>query len=210
MKDLDTRLKLGGVEYREVAMHDAPLSEEGIIDALGGGDLTRGSCASLGLAYIGQKGGMNVLDFRDGKSRNFFSTTVNLETISKLPGVKTITEKAKSAVTAGKKLLTHVEAGKEYYFVSGKHAAIVRKTDDAELQYLELQSAKRNGWTNFDKNPRYTLSSRFGDYRLGGFDVESFMIEVDSIKDSDDLRYLLGYINTAEGEQRKGKYGTIK
>lgn len=210
MKDLDTRLKLGGVEYREVAMHDAPLSEEAIINALGGGDLTRGSCASLGLAYIGQKGGMNVLDFRDGSSRGFFSTTVNLETISKLPGAKTITEKAKSAVTAGKKLLTHVETGKEYYFVSGRHAAIVRKTDDAELQYLELQSARRNGWTNFDKNPRYTLSSRFGDYRLGGFDVESFMIEVDSLKDSDDLRYLLGYINTAEGEQRKGAYGTIK
>lgn len=210
LKDLDTRLKLGGVEYREVAMHDAPLSEEAIINALGGGDLTRGSCASLGLAYIGQKGGMNVLDFRDGSSRNFFSTTVNLETISKLPGAKTITEKAKSAVTAGKKLLTHVETGKEYYFVSGRHAAIVRKTDDAELQYLELQSARRNGWTNFDKNPRYTLSSRFGDYRLGGFDVESFMIEVGSLKDSDDLRYLLGYINTAEGEQRKGAYGTIK
>ena len=210
MKDLDTRLKHANVEYKKVTMHDTPLSEEEIINALGGGDLTRGSCASLGLAYTGQKGGMNVLDFRDGESRNFFSTTFNLETIAKLPGVKTITETAKSAVTAGNKLLKHVEANKEYYFVSGRHAAIVRKTKEGVLQYLELQSATRNGWHNFDGNPRYTLSSRFGDYRLGGFDVESFMIDVDSIKDSDDLRHLLGYINTAEDKQRKGKHGTIK
>lgn len=210
MKDLDYRLKHAGVEYREVAMHDVPLSEEEIISALAGGDMTKGSCASLGLAYTGQKGGMNVLDFRDGASRDFFSTTFNLETIAKLPGVKTITETAKSAVTAGNKLLKHVEIGKEYYFVSGRHAAIVRKTKDGVLQYLELQSKDRSGWQNFDGNPRHTLSWRFGDYRLGGFDVESFMMDVDSIKDSDDLRYLLGYINTSPEKQRKGKYGTIK
>lgn len=210
MKYLDEGLKKGNVAYKEVTMHKAPLSEAEIISALAGGDKTRGSCASLGLAYMGQKGGMNVLDFRDGASRDFFSTTFNLETISKLPGVKTIIETAKSAVTAGNKLLKHVELGKEYYFVSGRHAAIVRKTAEEGLQYLELQSASRSGWQKFDGNPRYTLTHRFGDYRLGGFDVESFMIEVDSFKDSDDLRYLLGYINTAENEQRKGKDGTIK
>lgn len=210
MKYLDEGLKKGNVAYREVAMHKAPLSEAEIIGALAGGDKTKGSCASLGLAYMGQKGGMNVLDFRDGASRDFFSTTFNLETISKLPGVKTIIETAKSAVTAGNKLLKHVEIGKEYYFVSGRHAAIVRKTAEEGLQYLELQSAKGSGWTKFDGNPRYTLTHRFGDYRLGGFDVESFMIDVDSFKDSDDLRYLLGYINTAENEQRKGRDGTIK
>lgn len=209
MKELDEGLKRGGVEYRKVEMHKTPLSESEIIEALGGGDLTRGSCASLGLAYMGQKGGMNVLDFRDGASRGFFSTTFWLETIAKLPGVNTITETAKAAVTAGNKLLKHVEIGKEYYFVSGRHAAIVRKTADGVLQYLELQSATKNGWKDFDGNPRYTLASRFGDYR-NSFGVESFMIDVDSFKNSDDLRYLLGYINTAEGEQRKGKYGTIK
>lgn len=210
MKALDEGLKRGGVEYREVTMHKAPLPEAEIINALAGGDKTRGSCASLGLAYIGQKGGMNVLDFRGGESRNFFSTTFWLETIGKLPGVKTTIETAKSAVTAGNKLLKHVELGKEYYFVSGRHAAIVRKTAEEGLQYLELQSANRSGWQKFDGNPRYTLTHRFGDYRLGGFDVDSFMIDVDSFKDSDDLRYLLGYINTAENEQRKGRDGTIK
>ena len=210
MKDLDIRLKIDSVEYRAVAKHKTPLTDDEIIDALGGGDMTRGSCASLGLAYMGQKGGLNVLDFRDGASRNFFSKTFNLETICRLPGVKSISETAKSAVTAGNKLLKRVEVGREYYFVCGRHAAIVRKKEDGILQYLELQSATRNGWHNFDEKPRYTLSSRFGDYRLGGFDVEAFMIDVDSFKDSDDLRHLLGYINTAEDRQRKGKHGTIK
>ncbi len=209
MKALDEGLKRTGVDYREVQKHDAPLSEDEIINALAGGDLTRGSCASLGLAYIGQKGGMNVLDFRDGESRHFFAQDFWLNKIAKLPGSVSFYEYAKSSVTAGNKLLKSVERGKKYYFVSGRHAAIVQKTDNDELQYLELQSARRSGWQKFDGNPRYTLKTRFGEVK-NSFGVDSYMIEVDSLKDSDDLRYLLGYINTAEGEQRKGKYGTIK
>jgi len=210
MKSLVKGLKANNVEYRKVEMHESPLTEDEIIQALSGGDLTKGSCASVGLAYIGQKGGMNVLDFRDGSSRNFFSTTLNLKHISRLPNAKTITETAKSAVTAGNKLLKHVEVGKEYYFCSGRHAAIVRKNADGILQYLELQSANKSGWIDFNGNPRYTLNNRFGDFKFHGMDIDSFMIEVDSLKNSDDLRYLLGYINTADDKQRKGIYGTIK
>lgn len=202
-------LKKRGVAYNEVGWHDTPLTEDEIIRVLSGGDQTRGSCASVGLAYVGQKGGMNVLDFRDGESRGFFSTRWNLEAISRLPGVKTITESAKSAVTAGNRLLKHVESGKEYYFVTGRHAAIVRRTKDGVLQYLELQSATQSGWTNFDGNPRYTLKYRFGDYS-NSFGVDAFMIDVESLAASGDLRSILGYINTAEKEQRKGRYGTIK
>lgn len=197
-----------GVVNRAVKKHAKALLEDEIISVLAGGDMTKGSCASLGLAYMGQKGGLDVLDFRDGESRKFFSTTFNLEEISRLPGVKTIRETARSSTTAGNRLLKQVETGKEYYLVSGRHAAIVRKTEDGALQYLELQSARYSGWHNFDGNPRYTLKTRFGE--CSGYDVESFMIEVDSFKDSDDLRQLLGYINTADSEQRKGRHGTIK
>lgn len=206
--DLVDDLTDTGVVFKEVKKQAKQLAESEIISALAGGDMTNGSCASLGLAYMGQKGGMNVLDFRGGESQRFFSTTSNLQRISKLPGVKTIRETARSSVTAGNRLLKQVETGKEYYLVSGRHAAIVRRTEDGTLQYLELQSARRSGWHNFDGNPRYTLKNRFGE--CSGYDTESFMIDVDSFKDSDDLKQLLGYINTAENEQRNGGYGTIK
>lgn len=202
------RLDDNGVVCKAVKKHAKALSESEIISALAGGDLTQGSCASLGLAYMGQKGGLNVLDFRDGASRSFFSTRFNLDEISRLPGVKTIREMARSSTTAGNRLLKHVEPDKEYYLVCGRHAAIVRQADDGALQYLELQSARYSGWHNFDGNPRYTLKTRFGE--CSGYDVEAFMIEVDSFKDSDDLKQLLGYINTADSEQRKGRHGTIK
>lgn len=201
-------LKESGVDYRKVEMHETPLSNSEIIKTLAGGDLTSGSCASVGLAYIGQQGGMNVLDFRGGKSCDFFSMKSNLHMISTLPGVKTFVEVARSSVTAGNKLLKKVEVGKEYYLVCGRHAAIVRKSDEGELQYLELQSEAMSGWTNFDENPRYTLKTRFGENK--GYNVIDFMFEVDTLKNSDDLMELLGYINTAKGEQRKGKYGSIK
>jgi len=206
--DLVDKLEDNGVVCRAVKKHAKALTESEIISALAGGDLTQGSCASLGLAYMGQKGGLNVLDFRDGASRSFFSNRFNLDMISNLPGVKTTKEMARSSTTAGNKLLKHVETGKEYYFVTGRHAAIVRKTEDGVLQYLELQSARYSGWHNFDENPRYTLKTRFGE--TSGYDVEAFMIEVDSFKDSDDLKQLLGYINTADEAQRKGRHGTIK
>ena len=201
-------LKANGVAYKKVEMHSTPLTESEIISVLSGGDLTSGSCASVGLAYCGQKGGMDVLDFRGGESLVFFSRKANLRAIAELPGVKTFKEVARSSVTAGNKLLKRVEVGKEYYLASGRHAAIVRKTKDGVLQYLELQSSVRSGWINFDGNPRYTLKTRFGENK--GYDVEDFMIDVDTIKDSVDLKKLLGYINTTKNKQRKGKYGTIK
>lgn len=202
------RLEDNNVVCRAVKKHAKALTESEIISALAGGDLTQGSCASLGLAYMGQKGGWNVLDFRDGSSRSFFSNRFNLDEVSRLPGLKVHREIARSSTTAGNRLLKHVETGKEYYLVTGRHAAIVRKLDDGTFQYLELQSARYSGWHNFDGNPRYTFKQRFGE--TSGYDVEAFMIEVDSFKDSDDLRQLLGYINTAEDKQRKGGHGTIK
>ena len=102
-----------------------------------------------------------------------------------------------------------MEEGKEYYFVCGRHASIVRKKD-GQLQYLELQSSHSNGWTNFNGNPRYTLSNRFGCVNSSGMDVSAFMIDVDAFKDSEDFKSILGYINTAESKQKKGAGGYAK
>ena len=199
-----------GVNYNEVKKHTSKLTEEQIIDMLGGGDKTKGSCASVGLAYVGQKDGLNVLDFRGGESQNFFSYRYNLEQITKFVKEDDVKRQvARSTITAGNKLLKEVEEGKEYYFVCGRHASIVRKTD-GQLQYLELQSRYNNGWTNFNGNPRYTLSNRFGCVNSSGMDVSAFMIDVDAFKDNDDFKSILGYINTAESKQKKGSGGYAK
>lgn len=196
-----------GVEYNEVKKHTSKLTEEQIIDALGGGDKTKGSCASVGLAYVGQKDGLNVLDFRGGESQNFFSCRYNLEQITKFVKEDSVKRSvARSTITAGNKLLKEVEEGKEYYFGCGRHASIVRKAN-GQLQYLELQSSHSNGWTNFNGNPRYTLSNRFGCVSSSGRDVSAFMIDVDAFKDNEDFKSILGYINTAESKQKKGAGG---
>ena len=130
--------------------------------------------------------------------------------LSQIDGIRTINADGKTAITVGNRLLKECEVGKEYYLCCGRHASIVRKLENSKLQYLELQSAKSSGWTDFDGNPRYTLVSRFGcNSRLPS--VCDFMIDIsDSNFDTDDFKSLLGYINTAESEQKKGQYGTIK
>ena len=204
--------KLDGmsVEYKQVMMNQKQLTEKEIIDVLSGGDKTNGSCVSVGLAYIGQKGGMNVLDFRGGGSQSFFSKYVNLKEITKFPNVNAIFETAKSTITVGNKLLKRVEQGKEYYLTVGRHATIVRRTDDGILQYLELQSPTMSGWIDFNGNPRFTLASRFGCASGMGYTEEGFMIDVEQFKDSEELKILLGYINTSTDKQVKGVHGGIK
>lgn len=209
LKQLDSKV---GCAYNPVANHTKAISESEIIKALSGGDRTRGSCASVGLAYIGQKQGWNILDFRDGESRSFFSSSFNLHTLSLADGLKVLRAKGASSITVGNRLLQMCEAGKEYYLCVGRHAAIVRKTDKGVLQYLELQSATKSGWTDFNGNPRYTLKYRFGCTQTSGSSAYyDFMIDLnESSFETDDFRSLLGYINTAENEQRKGSNGTIK
>ena len=201
----------GGLAYKEVKKLKNKLTEGAIIEKLGGGDLTSGSCASVGLAYAGNKNGLDVTDFRGGESRSFFSSRFNLEELAKVFKADTVKrETARSYITSGNKLLKQVEKGKEYYFVCGRHAAIVRRTEEDVLQYLELQSARNNGWIDFDGNPRYTLSTRFGNRSSEGRDVSTFMIDVDSFKDNEEFKEILGYINTASDKQKKGASGYAK
>lgn len=205
-----TKLEEINVDYNPIKNHSSHLKEEEVIAALAGGDRTSGSCASLGLAYIGQKQGWDVLDFRGGGSQNFFSLSTNLFGLSKAKGIKTLKAEGKTSVTIGNRLLKQCEVGKEYYLVAGRHAAIVRKLEDGTLQYLELQSPTKSGWTDFNENPRYTLKTRFG-CNTSANPYGDFMIDIDeSDFSSDDFRSLLGYINTADGEQRKGKHGAVK
>lgn len=204
-------LKQQGVEYIKVEKHAKSLTESEIISALAGGDYTSGSCSSVGIAYIGQKRGLNVLDFRGGKSMDYFSNKTAKVNMFKALGAAPIEESsAKSNLTNGKRALAKMVKGKEYYLSVGRHAAIVRLNDDGVMQYLELQSATRSGWQDFANDVRDTLKWRFGCSSSGNHFSTAYLTDIDKFQANDDLTTLLGYINTSESEQRKGKHGTIK
>ena len=218
-------LQIRRIDYNPVKRHAKQLTESEIISAISGGDNTSGSCASVGIAYIGQKKGLNVLDYRGGKSMDYFSGKMAKVQMFEALGVTPIAESsAKSDLTNGKRILSQMIKGKEYYLSVGRHAAIVRAVDDPILdpitgevkkistkyQYLELQSAKRSGWTDFNKDVRETLKWRFGCSSGSSYWNTAYLSDIELFPDDDEFRTLLGYINTNESEQRKGKYGTIK
>ena len=205
------------VDYNPVQNQTKKMSEEEIINHLAGWDKTDGSCASVGLAYIGQKQGLDVLDFRGGKSEEFFSNALNLYKLSQVDGIKSLKADGKCSLTVGNRLLKQVEEGKEYYLCVGRHASIVRKTKEGKLQYLELQAdvaSGYGGWHDFDKNARYTLNKRFvctstSDH--GASSTYDFMIDIDeSDFSTDDFKALLGYINTSSSDEQKGMGGAIR
>lgn len=198
-----------GVDYLPVKDKYNTYSESEIISQMSGGDRTRGSCASLGMAYIGQKQGYDVLDFRGGESQFTFSLLLFQTRFAKLKGVVSKFGKYKGANASANNLLKSIEVGKEYYLGAGKHAAIVRKLEGDKYQYLELQSENHSGWTDFNENPRYTLKTRFGCSNQDG--KKAFIIDIDASDFSTyEFRSLLGFINTSVDGQMKGKGGYEK
>lgn len=211
VKILSNKLEKAKVKYNKVELHETSLSEEEIIKTLGGGDKTGGSCASVGLAYVGQKGGLNVTDFRGGQSKSILSLDDNLKKVVAFSNTGIIKQKAKSSVSAGKRLLNKMEKGKEYYLAVGRHASIVRKTEENVLQYLELQSPIKCGWKDFEKDIEHTLIKRFGcSIRENPWKAEGYMTEVEGLKDSEELRVILGYINTVGMKEMKGATGHVR
>lgn len=204
------------VKYNEVAQLDKKLSTQEIIDRVGGGDKTKGSCASLGLAYIGNKSGLDVLDFRGGSSQSLFASYPRLKKLLELDGVKGRAISGYNDFKTAKDLLGDVEEGKEYYFAIARHAAIVRKVD-GQLQYLELQSGYdiegyRNGFYALDRDK---LKKRFkcaASHTWYGskYETPGIIIEAESLYNNDEFRELLGYLNTAADKQKKGVHGGIK
>lgn len=199
------------VEYNEVKKLQKELTTEEIIKKLGGGDQTKGSCSSLAFAYIGNRNGYDVLDFRGGISTEIFATTRNIVEIANLDGIESKVIKRANDYNAVKELLTFVEEKKEYYLETGKHAAIIRIRNRG-FEYLELQSETENGFKKLDSS---VLKTRFGcqaSYSVGGikFEKSNVLIDVDSCKNSEEFKNLLGYINTAKDKQNKGEGGYAK
>ncbi len=200
-----------GISSNPIKKSRKKLTEEQIINAVSGGDKTKGSCSSAAFAYIGNKGGYTVLDFRGGKSCDFFSRDSRIQMIGNLPGVKMNVVKNTNDFTAVRELLEKVEAGNEYYLATGRHAAVIRK-NEGRFEYLELQSRISNGFKPLDN---VVLKERFKckkthSTRHGKYEVDSYIIDSNSLKDNPEFHNLLSFINTAGSKQMKGIEGHEK
>lgn len=195
------------VEYRPLQKAAQERTTQEIITRLSGGDKTKGSCSSLALAYAGNKAGYDVLDFRDGESRLFFSSRSSIQKISEIPNVKSIVFNGRDDVETAKQLMANMQEGKEYYLATGGHAAIVRYVG-GEYQYLELQHpSDGNGWHALNE---YRLRERFRCKESREVECASFLIDVDTLSSSDEFKNILGFINTAEAKQIKGGDGNVR
>ena len=195
---VETELKKKNVEYREVKDLPKPLTDTEIIERLGGGDMTRGSCSSLAFAFAANKGGLDVLDFRGGDSLKYFSTTSNIaEIITKCGGVRNFN-------VSGVEMMRQTEIGKMYYLSIGRHAAVVRQVSKGKYEYLELQSYRFNGWKPLNAS---VFASRFS---ARGREWSAEMCDITLLAKESSYRKIMGYINTKESEQKKGATGTIK
>ena len=212
------------IQYNPVKKYDKQPTEDEIINKLAGADKTKGSCASLALCYVGQKNGLDVVDFRGGESQSFVSRSRNYDIIVGKENLAA-SDKSTNTISSGVKLLKEVDkypAGKEFILVVGRHASVVRRTEEGRHQYLELQSGNKNGWRNFRESDgtftmttQETLRYRFGCQKSHTFmrqkiERQSYLVDCDKLKKSKRFECVLGAINTDPSQQQKGAGGGIK
>ncbi|TID29211.1 hypothetical protein JO83_00700 [Avibacterium paragallinarum] len=207
-------LRSANVGFRPVQLLNKQLSAEEIITKLAGGDETKGSCASLALSYIGNRIGLDVTDYRGGSSMEFFRMKANIKKIFSMDGIKVkMLDVFREAYDVAAILEREVKPNREYFLGTGGHAAIVRRGERG-LEYLELQSSVKNGWMSFNRYGSIvkTLKGRFGcRMTRDRFIREMMLAEVDSFKShKSELKEILGYLNTATDQQKKGAFGGEK
>ncbi|MFX3746175.1 hypothetical protein [Streptococcus suis] len=200
-----------GIDINPIKQRLLPKTESRIIKDLAGGDLTKGSCSSLAFAYIGNKAGYNVLDFRGGDSCNLFARDRAILDIAKLDGVISHIAYHTSDFRAIRSLIKEMEIGKEYYLATGGHAAIIKKNDGL-FSYLELQDPKNNGYKPLTDS---VLRQRFGCKASHTFygrkiEVPSMLIDIDTLGSNEEFHKILGFINTDKDYQQKGDGGSVR
>ena len=175
--------------------------------------MTTGSCASVGLCYVAQKEGWDVLDFRGGESTELFGKDIRglIEGISRETGKPMYRLEESTATKSAIGLLSEMKVGREYYFGAGKHAAVMRKSNDGTVELMELQTPYNTGWWTFGKTDdeiRSAFEFRFGTNRC--IRDDAFMMDVEDMMGSKTLHRAYGYINTGGDSQQKGAEGYAK
>lgn len=206
-REITNTLKKANVGYLPLQIAPQGRTDNDIISSLSGGDETEGSCSSLAFAYVGNKAGYIVLDFRDGRSRVTFSTRSTISKIASLPGVNATIIQGRNDIENVYNLLNTMAPGKEYYLATGQHAAIVRR-NGSHFEYLELQHpSTENGWHILHD---YALIDRFGCSFSHSCDFSNYLMDVDSLSHCREFLDILGYINTDRTMQRKGRNGNVR
>ena len=205
-------IKKEKISYNKVEKLKSKLTEKEIVERISGGDKTTGSCASVALAYVANKAGFDVLDFRGGKSCSIFATR---QTRLDLFKNYLTTFSNKNGFDVARAALCAMEDGKEYYYFTGRHAAIVRKKSGV-IEYLEMQHWKmdQNGFKVLDQSDGF-LKSRFGcksySYHFGEtVEQKVYLADIEKIANNEEFAKLMGYINTKMDKQKKGTAGGIK
>lgn len=200
-------LNSNGVEYNSIKPFAGERTEDDIIRRISGGDMTAGSCSSLAFAYAGNIAGYDVLDFRGGASRDYFSKRSSIELLTMMPGVNATIINGRNDIESVNQLLNNTIRGRTYYLATGQHAAVVRREGE-HFEYLELQHPSHgNGWHILDNS---TLEHRFRACTMRSSIVSSYLIDINSLANNREFLNILGYINTAETEQRRGVRGNVR
>ena len=181
----------------------APKAFEDFVNDVGGGDLTKGSCASLSFCYAANNAGYDIRDFRGGSSRIFFSAGNRFRTMAELSGVTSLSEDSKTPIKTAVNLLKQIPMDTKYILGIGKHAAVVEHTEEG-YRYLELQAPKGNGWYKLTAE---ALRQRFGATKTSKNGDMIDLIEVDSLSKNKYFLQLMEFINTDESSQQKGEHG---
>lgn len=201
------RLKNLGVNYNDPQKYKTAPSEQDIIDQIGGGDLTTGSCASCSMAYTANKAGYDVRDFRGGTSMDIFSERRTCEELATLSGVKGQVLYGKNDIKNVHALYANMVDGKEYCLATGAHMAVIKK-NGSSFYWLELQSPYNdNGWHPLDDS---ILKYRFDAKQRRKYEQSSMIIDCDTLGKSQQFQQLIGYFNTEPNKQKKGVRGHIR
>ena len=208
------------IDYNPVCELEKPLTTDEIVHKIAGGDKTiPGSCASVALAYVANRLGLDVLDYRGGASMTYFAGRTSKVDFFRLLGINMLEESYASDFVSVKHLLRRAQEedenkdkDKEYMLMTGKHASIIRNSSKYGWQYLELQSSRSNGYKALS-NER--LKNRFGcsvnnSKCYSDVGISSFLVPLDNFTDSITFREYMGYINTKKYSQMKGKDGDIR
>ncbi len=179
------------LEYRQVKKLRHKLGEQTIIEKVGKLDDTPGSCASVALAYAGNKAGYDVLDFRGGKSLDYFCKRETLVKFAEMAGGDSCVIMEYDDLNAVKQLLSKAKEGKEYILASGRHASIIKKGFD-RTEFLELQYPEENYFKEYSDEE---LVDRFG-LKKHTIKVKNVLVDCSALYRRGEFRTILGYLNT--------------